>query len=116
MASTDNSPRLIVESGRLRGTTVALTRDQPCRVGSADDCELRIEEPGVAEHHLVVKALVDSGFGARSLDHGFRLNNRTVEAARLNDGDVLEIGDTRVRFAVTATQAASTSENSCPLK
>jgi len=90
--------RLIVENGPLAGTVVALDRDQSTTIGSAPDCGLRIAEPGVAPQQAVVKALKDQGFGIKALAPGVRLNGAAVDAAALKDGDVLEVGTTRIAF------------------
>jgi len=90
--------RLTVENGPLAGTTVSLDRDQPTFLGSGADCALRIQEPGIADKMAVVKALRDQGFGLKALQFGVRVNGESVEASPLHDGDVVEIGTTRIAF------------------
>jgi len=90
--------RLTVETGPLAGTVVSLDRSQPAVLGSAADCAIRVQEPGVAAQHAVVKALKDSGFGVKALAPGLRLNGEMIEASPLHDGDVLELGTTRIAF------------------
>ncbi|MBL8735125.1 MAG: protein kinase [Planctomycetes bacterium] len=90
--------RLTVENGPLAGTTIPLDRDQPTYLGSGADCALRIQEPGVADRMAVVKALRDQGFGLKALQFGVRVNGESVEASPLKDGDVVEIGTTRIAF------------------
>ncbi|MFN9758410.1 MAG: protein kinase domain-containing protein [Planctomycetota bacterium] len=97
--------RLTVENGPRTGTVVALDRDQPTTIGSAPECGLRIAEPGVAPQQAVIKALKDQGFGVKALAPGVRLNGREVEVAALADGDVLEVGATRIAFGEAPTQA-----------
>jgi len=90
--------RLTVETGPLAGTTVSLERDRSTTLGSGPDCTLRIQEEGVAAQHAVVKALKGSGFGVKALDGTLRVNGADVQASPLQDGDVLEIGATRIAF------------------
>ncbi|MBL8730255.1 MAG: protein kinase [Planctomycetes bacterium] len=90
--------RLTVETGPLAGTVVSLDRSQPAVLGSSPECAICVQEPGVAPQHAVVKALRDSGFGVKALAAGLRLNGEAIEAAPLHDGDVLEIGTTRIAF------------------
>jgi tRNA A-37 threonylcarbamoyl transferase component Bud32 len=90
--------RLTVENGPLAGTVVALDRDRSTTIGSAPECELRLAEAGVAPQHAVVKALKDQGYGVKALAPGVRRNGAAVDAAALEDGDVLEIGTTRIAF------------------
>ncbi|MBM3961581.1 MAG: hypothetical protein FJ306_06730, partial [Planctomycetes bacterium] len=99
--------RLTVENGPLAGTTVALDRDQSTTIGSTPECSLRIAEPGVAPQQAVVKALKDQGFGVKALAPGVRVNGREVEVAALAEGDVLEVGTTRIVFGAPRAAAAN---------
>ena len=90
--------RLTVETGPLAGTVVPLDRAQPAVLGSGEDCAIRVQEPGVVPQHAVVKALKDSGFGVKALAPGLLLNGVAIEASPLQDGDVLELGTTRIAF------------------
>ena len=67
-------------------------------LGSGPDCALRVQEAGVQPHHAVVKALKDQGFGLKALAAGVRVNGAAVEATPLKDGDVIELGTTRIAF------------------
>ena len=89
---------LTVKTGPLRGQTLSFNEDDPFIVGTAETCSLRLEGPGVAAQHLVIKALKDGGFGVKRLEGRFLLNGRGTDAARLSDGDVLEVGPIRLRF------------------
>jgi len=90
--------RLTVETGPLAGTVVSLDRNAATLLGSGADCAIRVQEAGVAEQHAVVKALKDQGFGIKALAPGVRLNGNPLEAAALQDGDVIELGTTRIAF------------------
>jgi serine/threonine-protein kinase len=90
--------RLTVETGPLAGTVVSLDRNAAAILGSGADCAIRVQEAGVAEQHAVVKALKDQGFGIKALAPGVRLNGSPLEAAALQDGDVIELGTTRIAF------------------
>src|SRR5207247_678505 len=67
-------------------------------LGSGEGCAVRIHEHGVAEEHAVVKALREEGFGVKALAHGLKLNGREIEASPLHEGDVLELGMTRITY------------------
>jgi tRNA A-37 threonylcarbamoyl transferase component Bud32 len=90
--------RLTVETGPLAGTVVSLDRAQPTTLGSAPECALRVQEAGVAPQQAVVKALREQGFGIKALANGLRVNGAAVEASPLKDGDIIEIGTTRIAF------------------
>jgi len=101
LAASATPARLIVENGSEQGTQLELCRTNPCEIGTDPGCALRLTGPGIAARHIVVKALVDTGFGAKGLGTPFTLNARITQAARLADGDVLELGGVRVRYAET---------------
>jgi hypothetical protein len=90
--------RLTVETGPLAGTVVSLDRDRPAHLGSGPDCAVRVQEAGVAPQHAVVKALRGEGFGIKALAPGLRVNGQPVEATPLEDGDVIELGTTRIAY------------------
>ncbi|HEB53934.1 MAG TPA: FHA domain-containing protein, partial [bacterium] len=89
--------RLLVETGPLAGTVVPLERDVPTLIGSGDDCALRLREAGVEDQHAVVKALKGKGFGIKALGR-VKVNGSEVQASPLADGDVIEIGTTRIAY------------------
>ena len=89
---------LKIETGPLRGRTLELDPDTAFVIGRGAACTLQLESPGVADQHLVIKALKDGGFGVKKLEGRFLLNGLPADAARLREGDVLEVGDTRLCF------------------
>ena len=98
---------LTVESGPLSGQTLAFTEDTTFLVGSGEGCSLRLQTPGIADQHLVIKALKDGGFGIKMLGGPFSLNGKDAEAARLREGDIIELADTRLRFGPKKTAKKS---------
>ena len=70
--------RLTVETGPLAGTRISLERDRATTIGSGEDQDLRVVEPGVAAAHAVVKALRDHGFGVKALAPGLRVNGNEI--------------------------------------
>lgn len=99
--------RLTVETGPLAGTVVHLERDIPTLIGSSPDSHLRIQEAGVIEDHAVVKALKGTGFGIKALG-AVRVNGSEVQASPLTDGDIVEIGTTRIAFGKTQKRGLPT--------
>jgi serine/threonine-protein kinase len=98
---------LTVESGPLSGQTLTFTQDTSFLVGSGEGCSLRLQDPGIADQHLVIKALKDGGFGIKMLGGPFSLNGKDAEAARLREGDIIELADTRLRFGPKKTSKKS---------
>ena len=100
--------RLTVETGPLAGTVVSLDRDHPATLGSGPDCAIRVQEAGVLPEHAVVKALRGEGFGLKALAAGVRVNGQAIEATPLNDGDIIELGTTRIAFGEVQKQGLPT--------
>ncbi len=100
--------RLTVETGPLAGTVVSLDRDHPATLGSGPDCAIRVREAGVLPEHAVVKALRGEGFGLKALAAGVRVNGQAIEATPLNDGDIIELGTTRIAFGEVQKQGLPT--------
>ena len=66
-------------------------------IGRADDCDLRIDQDGVAGRHAEI---VDDGQGGLALNHladGFEtaLNGEAVQSAALGSGDEIRIANCR---------------------
>ena len=89
--------RLTVETGPLAGTTVPLDRENPTVIGCGADSCVQIREPGVLEQHATVKPLKGQGFGIKATGP-IRVNGAEVQASKLHDGDVIEIGTTRIAY------------------
>jgi len=101
---------LTVVRGPGKGASVALDSERGARIGTSTDADLRVGGDGIADTHVVVKALRGGGFGAKGLAGPFELNGAKTEAARLRDGDVLTIGDTQIRYAERAANAAASDD------
>jgi pSer/pThr/pTyr-binding forkhead associated (FHA) protein len=70
-------------------------------VGTAEDNVVRIKEPSVAAHHLLITYVDGKFFLRRVEDSRVRLNGEGVDtwSEELRHGDVLGIGDVRLRLA-----------------
>jgi len=101
--------QLLIENGTLAGTVVPLDRNQAVTLGSDPSCQVRLEGPGIAAQHAVVKALKGEGFGIKALAPGLRIGGRETEAAPLAEGDVVEIGPVRLRYGAAAAVGATRS-------
>jgi hypothetical protein len=67
------------------------------RIGRADDCELRIDEEGVASRHAEIREHEDGSLVLTSLDSSMEtlLNGEAIESARLASGDEIRIASCR---------------------
>ena len=87
---------------RLKGAsgpviTQSHTLGERTLIGRADDCELRIDQEGVAGRHAEI---VEDGQGGLNLNHladGFEtvLNGEAVQSAALGSGDEIRIANCR---------------------
>jgi len=77
---------------------VHLTGSQ-VHVGRLDECGICLDDNNVSRRHAAFMRLED-GWAIEDLDstNGTRLNGQPVRRARLHDGDVIEIGLTRLYY------------------
>jgi Protein of unknown function (DUF3662)/FHA domain len=69
-------------------------------VGRSSACDLVVDDPNVSRRHVEIRP---DGDGWTALDlgstNGTELNGRRIERARLEDGDEITVGTTRITFA-----------------
>lgn len=96
VANPSGSPRLnlslqILDSGE---TFLRPLDSRPLVLGSAEDADLRLTEPGIAPRHARIEPVGGEGYRIVDLgsEGGTRVNGRDVAQARLAIGDRVEIG------------------------
>lgn len=103
-AKPSGKPRFVVEAGPGRGKQFILDRDE-LTMGQAPECEVRLDHPSVSRAHAKI---VNVG-GVRILDlqstNGVRVNGRDVPYAELEPGDLVELGEVKLRFVVPGAPA-----------
>ncbi len=90
--------RLIFLSGPLKGKRLAI-RQGPVVIGRDPDCHIAVADDEISRKHAVIERR-DNAFHIRDLGslNGILVNDRNCREARLNHGDTLEIGRTRIQF------------------
>jgi len=92
-------PRFVVEAGPGKGRQFLIDRDE-LTMGQAPECEVRLDHASVSRTHAKI---VNVG-GVRILDlqstNGVRVNGRDVPYAELEPGDLIELGEVKLRFVV----------------
>lgn len=80
------------------GHDVALSGDEVL-VGRLAECQVRLQDANVSRRHAAFIRL-DDGWALQDLGstNGTRVNGRDVDRVRLSDGDVIEIGLTRLVY------------------
>ena len=99
--------RFRVLSGSMAGAEVA-ARHLPFRVGRAANADLRLEAPGVWQHHFELHGRYPDGFEVTCQPEVWiNLNGRRVQSAILSNGDVIELGGVRLQFWLSPTRQPS---------
>jgi ABC transport system ATP-binding/permease protein len=90
--------RFIVVQGPDVGTVFALT-EQKLLVGRGEECQIALDDASVSRVHLEV---IRTEHGLMVLDqgssNGLRINGTDLPSAMLRSGDLLELGDVRLKF------------------
>jgi hypothetical protein len=75
------------------------------RIGRHQDNDIRLPDTTVHRHHAVIERTRDEDFVITDLSgkdgNGVRINGARLPRARLADGDVIELGRTRLKFEST---------------
>jgi hypothetical protein len=90
---------LVVGDGGGRTLPLAL---QVTRIGRHQDNDIRLTDPSVHRNHAVIERTSGDEFVITDLSgkegNGVRINGERHERAHLVDGDVIELGRTRLKF------------------
>ncbi len=97
-APIPSAPRFYVLNSDERGTEYVLAGDE-VRIGRAEDLEVCINHPSISREHAVV-ASVDGGYSVRDLGsaNGMRVNGEDVKEQVIHPGDLVELGQVKLRF------------------
>lgn len=84
-------------SGKMAGASWAVRRF-PVRVGRSSNSDLRLEEDGVWDQHLLLE-LEQEGFAIKVQPNALvRINGQPFVGAHLHNGDTIELGIVRLQF------------------
>ncbi|MEM7408523.1 MAG: FHA domain-containing protein [Pseudomonadota bacterium] len=74
------------------------------RVGRHADNELPIHDPSISRHHAQIHRKRDGTFTIADLEsmNGVFVNDERVQSAALSEGDLIELGDVKLRFTMLA--------------
>ncbi|MBX3162655.1 MAG: FHA domain-containing protein [Deltaproteobacteria bacterium] len=92
--------KLICVMGAAVGKEIAI--DGTCRIGSGGDCDLVLADRNVAAEHMVITS-TPLGFRADALAPVI-FNGAPADSRVLSHGDEIVIGNSVIRFTVTATE------------
>lgn len=85
------------------------------KIGRIESSHVRLRDPAAARMHAVLE-LTDEGLFVIDLGSavGTKVDGRDVNEARLADGDVLELGATRIRIEMTGKPAGHADPRCSP--
>ena len=92
----------IIELRTTQGRKRISLSDDPLTIGRSEDNTLVIEDDRASRHHCVIEPMRgnDTCFQLRDLGsrNGTKLNNEDVDIEPLDNGDVVRIGGTEIRY------------------
>ncbi|HEX9968664.1 MAG TPA: FHA domain-containing protein, partial [Acidimicrobiales bacterium] len=73
--------------------------DDPVTIGRLPDCDVVLEDRNISRRHAEVRR-IPNGFVVVDLDstNGTRVNGAGVKERRLEDGDEITLGSSKIRF------------------
>jgi Inner membrane component of T3SS, cytoplasmic domain/von Willebrand factor type A domain len=99
-------PVLVVTAGARLGNVFPLSRGSTISVGRARANDIVLDDVAVSSQHCRIRP-EDDRFVVHDLDstNGTRVNDRQVKKHVLAEGDVIQIGETRLEFRMESTAA-----------
>jgi len=96
--------QLNILSGQTAGDTLVVRRF-PFRIGRAPENELRLDDPGVWDRHLILEFKKTEGFFLQAAPEAFAaINQEQKNSARLRNGDIISFGSAKIQFWLAAPQ------------
>ncbi len=88
--------------GMMEGVYDFPLRSFPVTLGRALSCDLRLEEPGVADHHARIRSVAQDGLWLSSCEVGeVAVNGALIEDVRLKEGDWIQVGEAKLEVQHT---------------
>jgi pSer/pThr/pTyr-binding forkhead associated (FHA) protein len=99
MAAMPSAHLVISRTGEPERTHPLVAGDT--LIGRSSSCDISIPDQGLSREHAVVLA-EDGEFTIEDLQssNGTHVNRKTVRSAVLQDGDLIELGHTELRFRI----------------
>ena len=94
-------------NGKQAGTDW-VARRFPVRIGRSPQGGIRLEEEGIWDRHAEIHLRRGEGFVVASQGDALAsVNGQPAQEALLHNGDVIELGSVRIRFALSPTRHRS---------
>ena len=98
--------RLLIVTGKNTGVYFSVREGKPIIVGRGSRCDIRLEDPLASRIHAELKGL--SKFCVitdLNSANGTFVNGKRVQSKQLSNGDVIQIGSTRIIFGMDVERA-----------
>jgi pSer/pThr/pTyr-binding forkhead associated (FHA) protein len=96
--------QLKILSGKMAGSEL-VARHFPFRIGRSATANLRVEDPGMWDEHLVLSLTSDSKIELTAQPGALAsLNGETITHAALRNGDLIQIGAVQLQFGLSPTR------------
>ena len=91
---------LVHESPGTVGEHAFAIRSSLCRIGRAADNDVCLDDDTVSAHHAEIRQRKDGFFAIEDLNstNGVTVNSKKVKSRILRPGDLIEIGEIRLRL------------------
>jgi hypothetical protein len=102
-------PVLVVTAGKHLGSVFPLSRGSSLSVGRARANDIALDDVAVSSQHCRIRPEGDR-FAVHDLEstNGTRVNDRRVTKHLLEEGDVIQVGETRLEFRIESTATEGT--------
>jgi len=105
--------QFFVLSGRHSGHAHSIKRF-PCVVGRADSAQIRIQESGVWDRHMVLELNESNSFILKVLPGAVAsVNSQPFQEGVLRNGDVIDVGSVQLQFRLTETSLKNLRSREC---
>ncbi len=110
-ATMDTATRRATTWLEIAGTRTAL-EPPGVSVGRGSQADIRVDDPGVSRRHVEIRMQIGTGAPTVSVvdlgsTNGTTVNGRRIQHAQLTDGDVVQVGATRIVLHVEPSATAS---------
>jgi serine/threonine protein kinase len=100
--------KLLVVAGPDQGQTFSLDEDQTLQVGRSQDTPTKLRDPKVSRVHGEIKVQGNKAVYINRSQNGTFINGKRTEQHDLKHGDLIQIGETQMRFQLEGAHEAST--------
>ena len=99
-AASESEAILVICSGQLEGTSHVLSAEETL-IGRAPTTQIQLPDESISREHAFLS--YDEGEGAWVVEdlqstNGTKLNGKRVRSASLGHGDIVQIGQTKLKF------------------